>query len=359
MRGLAHAAVFTAVLLGGCSTSSRDTSSQSPASPLVPDGITDNRSRFREIFCAVLDAHGEALPDSRPCGEALDRFGDEPDATGRPVELGTSLRRLTAVVVPGVGWDCIADWLDPRGTAVAHVRRSEYGVTSIDVESLSSCSTNARIIRDVVTAMEPTAERPDLVLVGYSKGAPDILEAVVAYPELWPRIAAVVSVAGAVGGSPIADHVTQAELEVLKGWPGAQCSSGDRGALDSLRPATREAWLTEHRLPDELAYYTLVTLPRPDNISSALRPFYRKLSRIDPFNDGMVLYPDQFIPGSTLLGYLNADHWAVAVPIARSHSVVGSTVVDHNDYPREALLEALLRFVEEDLSTSRGGGQPE
>ena len=56
------------------------------------------------------------------------------------------------------------------------------------------------------------------------------------------------------------------------------------------------------------------------------------------------------IPGSALIGYANADHWALAVPVARAHETIGSVFVDQNDYPREALLEALLRFVEEDLS---------
>jgi len=41
------------------------------------------------------------------------------------------------------------------------------------------------------------------------------------------------------------------------------------------------------------------------------------------------------------------------VPVARSHAVIGSLFVDQNDYPREALLEAVLRFVEEDLSRKR------
>jgi hypothetical protein len=62
-----------------------------------------------------------------------------------------------------------------------------------------------------------------------------------------------------------------------------------------------------------------------------------------------MLFYDQVIPGSTLLGYRNADHWALAVPINRSHALLGSTFVNHNDFPREALLEALLRFIEEDL----------
>ena len=56
-----------------------------------------------------------------------------------------------------------------------------------------------------------------------------------------------------------------------------------------------------------------------------------------------------FAPDSTLVAYLNADHWALAVPIARTHDIVGEILVDRNDFPREALHEALLRFIEEDL----------
>ena len=45
------------------------------------------------------------------------------------------------------------------------------------------------------------------------------------------------------------------------------------------------------------------------------------------------------------------------LPINRSHRNVGSTVVNHDDYPREALLESLLRYVEEDLAASGQGGR--
>jgi len=66
-------------------------------------------------------------------------------------------------------------------------------------------------------------------------------------------------------------------------------------------------------------------------------------------NDGQVIFYDQFLPNSALLAYLNADHWAAAVPIARTHDVAGKLLVDRNAYPREALYEALLRLIEEDL----------
>ena len=58
----------------------------------------------------------------------------------------------------------------------------------------------------------------------------------------------------------------------------------------------------------------------------------------------------QIRSASRMLGYLNADHWAVAVPINRTHSFIGATFVDKNAFPREVLVEAIIRFVEEDLN---------
>jgi hypothetical protein len=321
------------------------------ASPTVSlPGVEDQRGRFREIFCATLEERGPTLPDFRPCDEALTRVGVEPGGTGRRVELGQAHRRLVAAMVPGIGWDCFSTWLDMKATAAAHIRQFGYDVVAIDVDALSSSATNARQIRDAIMAMDSEGTEPDLVLIGYSKGAPDILEAVVSYPEIRPRIAAVVSAAGAIGGSPVADEVTRSKLELLRRWPGAECSSGDGGGVESLRPATRTSWLAENPLPRDFPYYSLATCPEPERISSVLKSSYRKLRKVDARNDGMVLFHDQLIPGSTLIGCVNADHWAVVVPIARSHQTIASTLVTKNDYPREALLEALLRFVEEDLA---------
>ncbi|MEP1595476.1 MAG: hypothetical protein ABJK20_12900, partial [Halieaceae bacterium] len=132
--------------------------------------------------------------------------------------------------------------------------------------------------------------------------------------------------------------------------PGSQCDKGDEGAVDSLRTGVRQTWLAENPLPETLRYYSVVTYPDYDRVSWGLRNSYRALSGVDARNDTQVLIYDQIIPQSTLVAFINADHWAIAVPVTRKHSFIGSTFVNHNDYPREAMLEALLRYIEEDLA---------
>ncbi|NJD32804.1 MAG: hypothetical protein FIB04_13075 [Gammaproteobacteria bacterium] len=207
------------------------------------------------------------------------------------------------------------------------------------------------MIRDAVMALPVEPGPPRLVLIGYSKGTPDLLDALVSHPEIRPRIAAVVSIAGAVGGSAVADEASESMADMMRFFPGAKCDKGDDEAVASLRPSVRKAWLAEHPLPADVRFYSVVTLPDEARISRILKPTYRQLEKVDARNDSQLIYTDQILPAGTLLGFVNADHWAVALPIARSHPWIGSLLVNHNDYPREALLEAILRFVEEDLGS--------
>lgn len=325
---------------------------ESPPLALVPvadAGVDDQRGRFREILCAVLESRGEEWPDYRSCEEALTRVGEEPPGPGKLVDLGPSQQEYLVLLVPGVGWECAAEWLTVEVPITELLVTFGYGTRILQVDGLSSSGHNAQQIRDGILALPDDLDELPILLLGYSKGTADILEAVVSFPEIRERIVAVLSLAGSVGGSPLANFAKQKDLNIMRFFPGAKCSEGDGGAIDSLRPATRRAWLAKNPLPEEIAYYSLVTYPHPDRISTVLSGMYRQLSQVDARNDSQMIYYDQIIPGSTLLGFLNADHWAVALPIQRSHRFVGATFVDRNDYPREAVIESVLRFVAEDL----------
>lgn len=218
------------------------------------------------------------------------------------------------------------------------------------MDGLSGTDTNARLIRDAIIEHAGEIQPASLVMIGYSKGAADALTAIVTYPEIRPFIAAKVSVAGAVGGSPLAYETTESELGLLRHIPDSNCSKGDGRAVENLKPSVRQAWLNHNRLPAEIPYYSLVTYPLPEQVSSILKGSHRKLALIDPRNDSNLLFYDQLVPGSTLLGYVNADHWAIAAPVTDEHPFIGRHFVDKNDFPRQAISEAVMRFVEEGLA---------
>ena len=108
------------------------------------------------------------------------------------------------------------------------------------------------------------------------------------------------------------------------------------------------AWFAAHPELPFKRFYSLTSHARRAQISALLQSSYDKLSLIEPRNDGQLLIYDQIVPGGTLLGHLNGDHWATAVPLGRD-AVVADLIIDQNAFPRELLLEAVLKQIEEDL----------
>ena len=348
------ATIVTATLFVACASHGKDPHT-ADTEPVTISSITDNsaddgRGRFRQIFCTVLDDHGSTLPDYIPCQEALRRVGEEPPGLDVPVKLGQSDGDYIIGLVPGLGWQCVKNWLDHDGSALRHVEQYGFDVRLFEVNGVSSSEHNAREIRDHISALPPGQKEHPIILLGYSKGIVDILQAVITYPEVRNQVVAVVSLAGAVGGSPLAADAKQSNIDKLAHIPRSNCDEGDSGAIASLDPEVRKNWLADNTLPDHIRYYSVIAYPDRDHLSLGLKSSWRKLAKVDARNDGQLIITDQFIPGATLLAFTNADHWAMSTPVARQLRVVRATIATRNKYPREAFLEAVLRYVEEDLA---------
>lgn len=208
-----------------------------PPAALVPiryAGISDERARFREIYCAVRKDHGVLLPDDRPCDQALHRLKDEPGPKGRPVHLGNARVPLRLVIIPGLTSECVSGFIQPFTDARPHVESFGYRTGIIMVGGLAGSARNADQIRDAVAGMSLPADEK-LVFLGYSKGATDILEAMVRHPDLGNRTAAVVTLAGVVSGTPLVDDVSEFLKQFADQWFEGSCAPGKGEAFDSLR----------------------------------------------------------------------------------------------------------------------------
>ncbi len=336
-----------ALLLAGCTREpmlphTLALPAQTLSLPQAPPA-TDGRVRFRQIFCSRHD--GDA------CKQFLLSLNDEPPPPTNTHPPPHPAGALKLVLIPGLYDECIRGWVDFYGQALGRLREQGYDVEMLAVNSRSGSDHNAAQIAAYVNALPP-GEQHRLVLLGHSKGAADILHFLVEYPEPASRIAAMVSVAGAINGSPLADWA----VDSMKGWeslvPASLCEPGDDRALQSLTRQASMSWLSSNPLPKGPRYFSLVTISDSDSIAWPLRYSYQHLAEIDPRNDGLLLFFDQLIPGGELLGYLAADHWRVAYPVEEVGLLTAGRV-KQAPFPRDRLLEAVMIYVAEALADAR------
>jgi pimeloyl-ACP methyl ester carboxylesterase len=307
--------------------------------------------RFREIFCQLLAEEPDYQNPSGTCEDFLLRLNDEPlpETTPRPVPTTAPDDRYRVLIVPGFLNECFAGIALPFEDAIETLNEDEFKIEALVVSGRSSSESNALFIAEAIENLN-LEEDEKLILVGHSKGAVDILHLLVQYPQASSRVAAVVSVAGAINGSPLAVNFADIYTKLAPYILSDRCDIGDEGAIDSLHPAVRISWLAANPLPASVQYYSVAALTSRNNINLLLRSGYDLLWTYGPRNDGLLHIADQLIPGGTLLGYANADHWSVVLPLEDQQSLISGTVQASLKYPRKVLLQAVLLYVAEALT---------
>jgi len=305
----------------------------------------DARAEFRRIYCDIYEARIPATGDDRTCEASLRRIPPESDVVS-PASADDEIGESFAILVaPGLGYDCFESLIGNDQELVRFAEAQGHVVRVAATDGLADTEQNAALLRDAIIALDEASGSRRLLVLSYSKGTNDILEALVSYTGLADRVTAVVGVASAVGGSPLAPEAPLWTVNLLARIPGAECGNPPTGALPSLYPNVRQQWLAENTLPGPVRYFSIISLPKPEQIAPGLRISYRKLAKIDPHNDGQVIARDQVIPGSRVLAFVNADHWAIALPLSRLSALLGSTFFGRDEFPRDVLLEAILRYV--------------
>jgi hypothetical protein len=331
--------------------------SETPALVLSPthySGIADGRARFRAIFCDRFHAIGAPEDGSPDCDDYLHRLGDEPSGVSSVAARPIPISSVRFVIVPGFMHDLLPGDMQTLGPSIDRLQTIGYRIDHLPISGGGSADHNADQIAGYFRE-NAFPETEKLVVLGYSKGTIDLLHFLVRYPDLALHVDAVVSLAGAVNGSPLAEVFPEYLVDLALAVGGSE--PGDSAGYRDLKPSVQLPWLATHELPGHITYFSLAAFTRQENVSAILEDGYKRLAQINEKNDGQVIYYDQVLPNSTLLGYLNGDHWAVALPFTEQARAMASTLATKNVFPRDATLEAVLIYIREALQHSNKPAQ--
>ncbi len=299
---------------------------------------TDVSSEFSDVFCTVLARNNPDGGKWGPCENYLQRPGKD---NARLPDLKTNYRLL---VIPGIMNTCIADI--PAYAQARTELEKKYGFTSQILSVPNDASEdNAKLIAEHILKEMRGEDRRPFIVLGYSKGTPDLQVMLATEPEARRHVAAFINVAGASGGSPIADSIPGMVEKYGGHTSRATCKGDMTQGMNSLRREVRQRFLSTYPHPFVPTYSLPAILTEEKLKEGGALSTNAILTTHDRYHDGQVLKSDATIPESKYLGSALGDHLGVALAFDTAKG-------GPQEFPRAALLEAALRFVMNDLENS-------
>ncbi len=293
---------------------------------------------YAELFCSVLEAEFSTLWDS--CDKYVKMASPYSPRPLTAIPAGWTVLRIG-----GFGAQCLAETAETFADAGAHLETHGLTQYHLPVGAFDTSERNAERIRDFVVKLG-TGHR--FIIVAHSKGAADTMVALTTYPNELKDVRAVITVAGAVGGSHLVDRLDKLNRDLISklGLPNCLTPGNAPGpnAIDSMRRENRQKFLAEHERLTVPAFSISAVSTRA-NTSKILQGFWDHVAPFAQEHDSHIVEREAVVPGGQFLGRALGDHWAVAFPFDPNPKVKPSAlgVIDKNKFPREALIEAAVR----------------
>ena len=228
----------------------------------------------------------------------------------------------------------------------------------------------------LITEADDPTPPGDVLLMGYSKGMPDILSLLVARPDLVPRIRGVVGWAGATGGSYIADGIYN-KIKDIPAFDVAESMAGDvgklllrlapvvqlrkidrrldeydiKGAIESLTTTFRSRFLTENSATLEELGVPMFYFSGSTNVFEV--PYFQvsgtaQLDEHDPNNDMQLTQDQARVPADSAphLAMFHANHWDLSYDAFPWYTTLGSRKLG-NPFARKPAMAAMLLMMSE------------
>lgn len=360
------ALVLLAIAMTGCTTKPSMTyDPTAPATanfPLKYSGIQDDRIGFARQFQAEL-----VKVSDRPLAEFLHLPPSWRESASAKTAVMPSMASTGVLIAPGLFGECVDTQALPFTDGQVRDRSSVYtsayetlqrslgthSVAAIPLAGRGGSDFNGERVAQALVRLQNDPAVRSIIIVSYSKGTADTLHAFAQLMhdgQMPSKPVALVSVAGAVMGSPIADRYAHMYASLQSLLELNACPSSHGADLSSITRQYRRQWLAQVEWPVQVSMYSVVAHAPRELIAPALLPFYDLLSLVDPLNDGQIVASDAILPGSTLLAEVRSDHWDLAIPLSTSGNPLTRSITSQRPFPRNALFLALIRHIVRELA---------
>ena len=307
------------------------------------ESANDLSTGFAQFFCATLQNENPDGGSWGPCSNYIqmpEASAPSSDSNKSP-NASQQLLSYRVLVVPGVLSSCQAN-TQAFADGQRHLRE-KHGMTVefLQMPNATSTANGDLIAKYLRNAMASDSRK--YVIVAYSKGAPDVQEALASDLEAKSAVAAFVTVAGAVGGSPIAETMPSIVERYTSTLKLGSCDGDVAKAFESLRQDVRRQFNADNPVP-LVPSFSLAAVSDKTTTSKMLLQAWMLLTAYDTRTDSQLLQQDAVLPGGNVLGVLRADHLAVALNYETSTESTIRSAADHNHFPRVALFESAVRF---------------
>jgi|RhiMethySRZTD1v2_1073278.scaffolds.fasta_scaffold01575_14 pimeloyl-ACP methyl ester carboxylesterase len=299
---------------------------------------------YAEMFCSVLE--GEFSANWASCDTYV-----KMSSPHQPRPLDAMPAGWTILRIGGFGAQCVAATAEAFADAGKHLETHGLTQYHVPVGAFDTSEQNAERIRDFVVKL---GSGHRFIVVAHSKGAADTMVALTSYPNELKDVAALITVAGAVGGSHLVDRLDKLNQDLIGklGLPSCVVPGKSTGpnAIDSMRRENRQKFLADHeRL--KVSAFSISAVSTKDNTSKILQGLWDHVAPFAQEQDSHIVEREAIVPGGQFLGRALGDHWAVAFPFDPNPKVSAGAlrVIDKNRFPREALIEAAVRVAVQSL----------
>lgn len=311
---------------------------------LVPDNVTNTTGpTFANLFCTVREKENPDTGNWDGCDKYVE------GTSNSKLDLAAVSTKYRVLVVPGFFSACASGTAPAFKEGLDHLSEKHGVGVETWVPPNASSEDNAKSFAQYIRE-HMAQDKRKYIVIGYSKGAPDVQTAIAKEDGVKDAVAAFVSVAGAIGGSAIADVLPAQADQWIQRFKLGSCTGDVSAAFNSLKRTVRRAFLAQNPNP-LVPSYSLPTIADLSNVSKGLQESWRLVSVFSNRQDSQLTEEDSIIPGSKVLGTAKADHLAIALPFDKASDSAVRAMADKGKYPRAALLEAIVRYVTSDLES--------